>query len=157
MSRETVIGIDPDSKKYGIAIWIDGELRELLSLDTVELSVFLSENRYPNVKFVVEDVKINGFIYQQHTDNKSKGFAAMIAQSVGKCKQAQTVAEQFIRHNGYELILQKPTKGNWAKNKNMFTRITGWKGRSNEDTRSAAFLAFLYVKQTRVYHAKQNS
>ena len=43
-------------------------------------------------------------------------------------------AEQFLKHNGCEVILQKPTKGNWAKNKNMFVRITGWKGRSNEDT-----------------------
>lgn len=153
---EIVIGVDPDSKKYGVAVWVDGMLQSLLSINTVQFSEFVAAQQ-PGTKFVVEDVAANNFIYRQNTQGMNMAAANKVAQSVGRCKQAQIVAEQFIQHYEFELIRQKPTKGNWAKDRNMFERITGWKGQSNEDKRSAAFLAFLYVKQTVVYHARRSS
>ena len=157
---EIVIGIDPDAKKYGVAQYEDGKLIVLLSQTICE---FVSDlegiaNAYKNnqVKFVIEDVQSNSFMYARNR-NDNPGIAARMAQNVGMCKHAQQVAEDFIEHYGFELIRVKPSRDNWAKDKSRFERITGWKGRSNEDTRSAAYFGFLKVKRTRAYHDKSGS
>lgn len=149
-----VIGIDPDSKKYGLAGFLDGKISWLDSFDTVELVEWLGivKEKYGtlhDVTFVIEDVKANPFIYSRNQKN-SHAIAGNIAQKIGACKHSQTVAEQFIEKHGFKLIKQRPIKGNWAKNKTEFERVTGWTGRSNEDTRSAAYMAFLYCKGFKV-------
>lgn len=157
---EIVIGIDPDSKKYGIAVWVDGVLDDLQLMSIVDLVAWLKQlneswTQFENkVVFVVEDVKTNSFMYARN----SKGNQAMVskmAQNVGMCKHSQTVAEEFINYYGFKLIRVPPSKQNWAKDRKYFERITGWTKSSNEDNRSAAYFAFLHVKKTRAWHELQ--
>ena len=142
-----VIGIDPDADKYGYATYVDGVLLRLDRLSVVELAYDIATHRESDsaAVFVIEDVVANRFMYSRR-GIKNAAVATKIAQNVGQCKHAQIVAEQFVAHYGFPIIRQPPVSGNWAKNKTQFERVTAWSGRSNEDTRSAAFLAFLNLK-----------
>ena len=57
---------------------------------------------------------------------------------------------QWLDSLGVPYKLHKPQKGNWAKDKARFEKVTGWKGRSNEDTRSAAYFGFLEINKANV-------
>ena len=143
-----VVGVDPDSKKYGVAVYIDGDLFELLNLDIVAMVQFIRDR---SVDFyAVEDVKSNGFMYARN-NNKNKSVAMNIAQKVGQCKQAQAHLCEFLRAADQQIVPVGPKRGNWAKNKTIFEAATGWKGCSNEDTRAAAFIAWTAMHSTRAW------
>lgn len=143
-----IIGIDPDVNKYGIAVFEGAKLASLCNLDIVEFVEFIGPAS--DAIFVIEDVMFNSFIYQKNVQkcrnkNSQDSINAKIAQNVGACKHSQTVAELFIEKAGAKVVKIPPMPGNWAKDKERFERITGWKGRSNDDNRSAAFFAFTQV------------
>lgn len=138
-----VIGVDPDSKKHGIAIYKDGKLVELNEWGIVEL-IENSHTLRGNVLFSIEDVASQNFVYARNVN--SKAVQSNIAMKVGRCQQSQIEFQRMLDHLGFKYVLHKPQKGNWAKNKANFERITGWTKRSNEDTRSAAYFGFLAIK-----------
>ncbi len=143
---KTVIGVDPDSKAHGMAIYRDGQLTELCQMYLVDIFGALDHDpEFRGALWIVEDVNANKFIYSRNT--KSGPLGLRIAQDVGKVKQAQIELVRALESYGVEHKLVKPQKGNWAKNKKQFERVTGWKQRSNEDTRSAAYFGWLYAKK----------
>ena len=135
-----VVGVDPDSKAHGVAIYEDGKLVQLRQENLCSL---VSSGWFAGWAdlWVIEDVKANKFIYARNT--KKGAFGLSIAQDVGKVKQAQIELERFLEYHGQKVMLVKPQASNWAKDKEKFERITGWTKRSNEDTRSAAYFGFL--------------
>jgi len=141
-----VIGIDPDSKKHGVAIYEDGELVELNTWSLVDVMVFLMAKPYPTdtIIFSIEDVASQNFVYSRNVNSKS--VQSNIAMKVGRCQQAQIELQRLLDHLGCKYQTHKPQRGNWAKNKKQFEQVTGWTKRSNEDTRSAAFFGFLDIK-----------
>ncbi len=66
-----------------------------------------------------------------------------VGMSVGKCQQAQVELMRMLDFHGFKYELHKPQKGNWAKNKPLFEKATGWTARSNEDGRSASYFGYL--------------
>lgn len=140
------VGIDPDSHKYGVAVFKEGELTELLHLTLVELVQFIREREVD--MYAVEDVKSNAFMYSRN-NNGMRAAAMKIAQNVGQCKQAQQHACEFLEDAQKKIIFVKPQKGNWAKSKAIFEKATGWAGRSNEDTRAAAYIGWLAQSRLR--------
>lgn len=156
-----VLGIDPDSDKYGVAEYELVKdrfyLQALNSMNIVDMNIHfenITKQYNPeNVHCVIEDVKANTFqygrtmpVFKNKTHDQCIRLAFKLGQGPGKCMHSQTVAEQFIKYYGFNLIQQSPVKGNWAKNKAQFERVTGWNSRSNEDNRSAAFVAFLHLE-----------
>lgn len=148
---EIIIGIDPDSEKHGIAIYSDGVLIGLKSMNLVSLNLFATDlmetkHRYGNeLLFVIEDVCANKFVYARNNKG-NKAVTSKIAMAIGRCQQSQVELMRVLDHYGIKYKLIKPTKGNWAKDKSRFEMHTGWTGRSNEDTRSAAYFGFLGLK-----------
>jgi len=142
-----VIGVDPDSSKHGIAIYIDGKLKELQTLSLFQVTAkFLAPcGIYDDALWSIEHVNSNSFVYARNT-HASKAAQSKIAMSVGRCQQAQVELVRMLEAYGIEYKLIKPARGNWAKNKAQFEKITGWEGRSNEDTRSAAYFGWLALK-----------
>ena len=142
-----IIGLDPDAKKYGLAIYQNKKLTELKTMDTVEFVEYLAvlNKQKSSPTFVIEDVSANKFMYARGA--MSPAMMGKIAQNVGACKHSQQVAEQFIQHFKFALVRQPPTGGNWAKNAPLFKAVTGWTKLSSEDTRSAAFMAFLHLNR----------
>lgn len=138
-----VIGVDPDSSAHGVAIYIDGNLIELRKMTLMEMMGYILEMRsVHDIAVCVENVLATNVIYERNEQsNKSK--TAHIGNSVGRCQQSCIELLRMFDYCEIPYQLVKPTSGNWAKNKTMFQRVTGWRGKSNADTRSAAFFGFM--------------
>ena len=63
---------------------------------------------------------------------------------MGRCKQMQLEVEKIAEHFDIKIV-RYPVSSQWKNSagKKEFDRLTGWKGRSNEDTRSAAYFGYL--------------
>lgn len=141
MSR-VVWGVDPDSSGFPLARYVDGKLQSLGVLSVVEfVDAFRAASERPDL-LVIEDVQANRGIYARN-DVGSRKVAQQIAQRVGMCKQMQVVAVGIAEAYSVPVIAMRPTKHNWADRKMEFEAATGWTGRSNKDTRSAAYFGFL--------------
>lgn len=144
------IGVDPDTTKFGIAVFELGKLQYLYNWKLVNLINYLEpwlngdkhtgQKRRPH--FVIENVMAQNFVYSRNI-HKSKAVEKNIALKVGRCQQAQLEFMRILDHYECPYTLIKPTKGNWANNKAMFERITGWQGKSNPETRSAAYFGYM--------------
>jgi hypothetical protein len=138
-----VFGIDPDSGGFPLARYHNGALLDLQTVTTVQLVELFRESHSRPDLLVIEDVLANKGIYARN-DHGSRRFTQQISQRVGMCKQMQVVAMEVAEHYKVPVIAVRPTKHNWAKDKALFERLTGWAGKSNEDTRSAAYFGFLH-------------
>ncbi|HEC73132.1 MAG TPA: hypothetical protein ENI26_02030 [Methylophaga aminisulfidivorans] len=144
MSYRIVYGIDPDSDKHGVAIYVEGRLMELKAMSLMEL-IGAASTRKEDKLFSIEDVMANQFVYTRN-QKSSKAQQSKIAMHIGRCQQAQVELMRALDNLGIPYQLHKPQRGNWAKNKEQFRKVTGWDGRSNEDTRSAAYFGFLSLE-----------
>lgn len=143
-----VMGCDPDSAGFPVARFVGGKLQTLEVLSAAQFcEIFREAHSRPDL-FVIEDVQANKGIYARN-DVGGRKVAQQIAQRVGMCKQMQTVAIGIAEHYGVPVIAVRPTAANWADDKARFEAATGWTGRSNKDTRSAAYFAWLH----RHYHS----
>lgn len=149
MKPEYIIGIDPDARKSGVAIiQPSGSIVELQSM-TVSEVITLAKDMKKSV-FAIEDVNKHGAIYQ-HNRKGSQGVQARIAQNVGMVKAAGTMIAELIEdYTGRPPILAPLGLGAQAKrNAKLFNQLTGWEGKSNEDTRDAACIGRWVASQLR--------
>ena len=142
-----IIGIDPDSDKHGIAIYSHGILVDLKEWRLTDVIDFIKDDPDVDIMFSIEDVMANNFVYKRN-EKKSKKVQCEIARRTGRCQQSQVELVRMLDHYGIKRQLHKPMAGNWAKNKPLFEKVTGWQSRSNKDTRSAAFFGYLALQST---------
>ena len=134
-----IIGIDPDSKAHGVAVYLNGSLVRLQSMPLIDL-----------FKYVDEATRITGWDIEAHIEDVKARRAAWHgggvggAIDVGKCHQAQTEAERVFDYFKIKVVKHKISKL-WKSqaSKKQFEKVTGWKKPSNEDTRSAAYFGWL--------------
>lgn len=144
-----IIGIDPDSKAHGVAVYEDGVLIKLQSMSLMEFySLMLSLSHLEPVVHI-EDVNAVSAAFGARDKSRAGGISVKLkmAQHVGMCKQAQIEVERACESLGVKVVKHKISK-QWKSTKvgkPMFEKTTGWKGRSNEDTRSAAYFGWLGV------------
>lgn len=139
---DRVIGVDPDADRHGLSVFERGELK---SLTTGRLSDVLELARAVPCLLSIEEVTANTFVYKRN-DKGSRANVSKIAMAVGRCQQAQVELCRMLDQNQIPYVLHKPQSGNWAKNKALFEKVTGWTSRSNEDTRSAAYFGWLVAR-----------
>ena len=146
-----IIGIDPDSKAHGVAIYKNGKLTDLSNSTIVDMMEFLDAvSRLETVNFEVhiEDVCANNAVFMSPSKNTNKiAEAKARGRTLGMCQQSQTELERVFDYYGIEVIKHKISK-QWKSAKvgrPVFERITGWTKQSNEDTRSAAYFGWLGV------------
>lgn len=145
-----IIGIDPDSKAHGVSIYDDGKLLDLKNWLLCDLYVYLeSVKKYSldEIEVHIEDVCANNAVFiKQKKSYSGKDLAEVKARSrtLGKVQQSQIEIERVCEYFGIKVVKHKISK-NWkdANGKKQFKMVTGWKKRSNEDTRSAAYMGFL--------------
>lgn len=140
-----IIGCDPDSSKSGIAVYRNGKLSELSSLSLIDLYRWFELAKLSSnfeIELHIENVKGVSGIFSQRTNGENKGVALKMAQHVGMCKQVQTEIERIAEHFEVKVLHHQVSKM-WKKNKSQFEKVTGWTGRSNEDSRSAAWFGYL--------------
>ena len=145
-----IIGIDPDTKASGLAVYIKGNLHQLSSMPLIDIYDWLDINTprkgYSDIEIHIEDV--NG-ISSNAFSIKSRdpiGVKLKKAEHVGKCKQVQIEIERIAEHFGIKVVKHR-VSSSWKDQagKQAFGKITGWTGRSNEDARSAAYFGYLGV------------
>lgn len=140
-----VVGIDPDLKKSGVAVVSDGKLQTLDVLKLLDLIEFISEHKHC-AHFVIENVNHDKATYIRPGTNKN--VMQNISQKVGMVKAIGAVLEEILTDLGAEFTSMKPLRGSVKKAKNdaeLFNRMTGWEGKSNQDKRDAALLALSYT------------
>lgn len=141
-----IIGIDPDLRKNGVAIMENGEYKELVSLAFPRLLSLISDSESDEtVLFVVEDVNANKPTFSR--GRMSIAARDKISQNIGMVKGVGSVIVEMLDFFKCNYVLVKPLKGTLKQCKSkpeVFERLTGWKGRSNADTRDAATLIYRY-------------
>ena len=140
-----VVGVDPDSKAHGVAVFRDGRLVELLTCSLPSLRRWMDSQADVPMTFSIENVLAQNFVYTRNA-LANKAAHAQIALKVGRCQQSQTELMRELDDRGIPYQLHKPSGANWAANKTRFQHATGWTGRSNEETRSAAYFGWLAVQ-----------
>mgnify|MGYP006263835337 CR=1 FL=1 len=137
-------GIDPDSEAHGVAIFADRRLVALNKMNLMGLMECFRNNLVSGhaLTVVVENVLANRFMYDRN-DHARRAAATNIAMKVGRNQQAQIEVVRMCDFMGVPCKLIKPARDNWANDKARFERFTGWRERSNADTRSAAYFGFL--------------
>ena len=143
---KTIIGIDPDIVKSGLAVVRDNEILHLESLSFVDLVNAVSQVPYGKDGLVIkiENPEAIKPLFGAKTKNK-RAIREKICQDVGKCKATARLICEVLESKGY--IVQKikpltgPTKKQAKASADYFNKITGWTGRSNEDKRDAALIA----------------
>ena len=138
-----IIGIDPDSKAHGVSIYMNNELRHLFNFELLELMQYVEQCTESSdfIEVHMENVcGMNAVFRQRQKTNQAVNMK--MSNSVGKCQQSQIELERLFVHLDVKVIKHKISKM-WKKDKAQFEKVTGWKGRSNEDTRSAAYFGWL--------------
>lgn len=138
-----ILGIDPDSNKHGVSVYEDGKLIALECLSLMGLMGLMKSLVVDNdVEVHIEDVCANNAVFRTGGNAKVN---MSIARRLGMVQQSQSELERMLVR--FHIV---PTKHKiskmWKKDKAQFEKVTGWTGRSNEDTRSAAYFGFLGLR-----------
>jgi hypothetical protein len=134
----TLIGIDP-GKNTGIAIYRDGELRQLhtLSPDMIES---LLVRVHPDL-VVFEDSRKQSAVFSRGTNARA---TLKIARNVGEIDQLCRQIEEMCRRNGLESVGVSPLRKGAKVDSEQFAVVAGWTQRSNQHERDAAMVAHPY-------------
>lgn len=142
-----VIGVDPGSTKgHGVAVYQDGQLKDLLMLELMPLYELLKNIKgLGSVIVHIENVHGQRGVWHGYSQNK-KAFGKT-SENVGLCKWAQIEVERMCAHIGVDIVRHGVSSA-WKDNngKAQFEKVTGWNGQSNEDKRSAAYFGYIGLK-----------
>ena len=149
--NKIIIGCDPDSDKSGFAVYEDGELFYLECMPLIAIYQFIENElnfHSPDAfELHIENLNGNNSSAFNHRAKQSRQVQNKISEGVGKCKHAQTEIEKIAEHFGIKIVHHNvSSKWKNQQGKKEFEQITGWTGKSNEDTRSAAYFGYLGVK-----------
>ena len=156
--KEIIIGIDPDSDKHGVAGYSGGKLTHLKCMTLREIIELIIPLNRDDIEFHIENVCASNKIftssipgYRSMTKAKQEQSLQSRARKLGMCQQAQIELERELEHLNIPIVHHKISK-NWKDSKTgkaHLERNTGWTGKSNEDTRSAAWFGYLGVQMNK--------
>lgn len=140
-----VIGIDPDMRKCGVVECIDGDFKISFYTKKHYTTAALIEDIPCLLNlgyiFAIEDVNAVKTIYAKNRRG-NQAIQSRIAQNVGMVKAAGTILIDYIEHHGGKVVLVPPGIGKQTKkDAKLFSELTGYTGRTNEDTRDAYWIA----------------
>lgn len=143
-----IIGIDPDSCKHGVAIYVGEKLESLHNWQALDLFFYLSKNLDDrHFEIHIENVcAINATFSKAFVKNDRS--LTTISRSIGMCQQSQIEVERIAEHFKIKVV-KHPINKSWKDSKvgKKILKQLGWKGLSNENTRSAAYFGYVGVKQ----------
>ncbi|CAI3795787.1 hypothetical protein [Rheinheimera sp. MM224] len=138
-----VVGIDPDSKKHGVAWVCNGKIVDLMSMTTAALVQRLSmEATQHQLLIKLEDINAFKPVIQRPGQNRNQ--MLRIAQNIGAAKLAAVQVYEALTEAGLIVNMVNPlvkAMSGKAYKAPQFNRYTGWVGTSNADTRDAAMIA----------------
>ena len=135
-----VIGLDP-GLNAGIAIYEDGKLTELLTIEPINLADIFSHYSGEPLFIVFEDSRLQSHVW---VPSQSKGVAANIARKIGMVDAWCYMIERLCENYDIAYMRISPKAKGEKLNAEDFKRITGWKGKSNQHERDAAMVAWQF-------------
>lgn len=142
-----VWGVDPDSDAHGVAVYHKGDLIALGNLTHEQFRKKLAETDTAELIVSMEDVMSNTSTFRAGRA-KNKAVSSKMGHAIGRLYQSQKVLIEMLDDLGVRYVTYPPSSY-WKSQsgKRQFEKITGWTGRSNEDTRSAAYFGFLALRK----------
>lgn len=146
----TVIGIDPDADKSGVALLNVPERKlELSTLAFPALLDYLRTCKYECGSFVV--VVEAGWLEAKSNFHPHHGRRAeKIAKDVGRNQETGRKIAEMCRYWGIDVVEHHPLRKMWKGPGRKITHaelayFTGITGRTNQETRDAALIAWAYA------------
>lgn len=136
--NKVLIGIDPDTEKSGVAWYISKDSFRLFNLTFFELFDSLKDIETESLVYIEA-----GWLNKSNWHKVANGSAAINASIGLRTGANHEVGRKIIEMCEYleiEYVLVKPTKS--KVNSETFNKITGHKGRSNQEQRDACMLVF---------------
>lgn len=144
MSKTVWIGIDPDVKKSGVAVWKNNEL-DLQNLTFFELYETLSLQRdlaflYEHKLKVIVEAGWKNIKSNWHYNGNNKNVVSRIGAKVGANHETGKKIIEMCEHLGvdYEEYVPHQKKIDAV----AFALITGYKKRTNSEQRDAGMLVY---------------
>ncbi len=135
-----IIGIDPDTKESGVAIWDRREKSLWLGMKQFfGLFVFLNFYKSTIIKVVIEAGWLNKKS-NWHNERQGVGVAARIGKNTGANHETGRKIVEMCVYLDLKYELVKPTKS--KLNHADFVKLTKYKGQTNQETRDAGCLVF---------------
>lgn len=133
-----VIGIDP-GVNTGLAIWSRSQngLIECKSCSIVEAMWQLGNVRSTIALMVMEDARLRTWFGKSGRE---------VLLGAGSVRRDCSIWTEWAEHYGVPLKSISPQQKGAKLNADVFARITGWKGKTNEHARDAGVLAMLGAK-----------
>ena len=135
-----VIGLDP-GLNAGIAIYEDGKLTELLTIEPINLADIFSHYSGEPLFIVFEDSRLQSHVW---VPSQSKGVAANIARKIGMVDAWCYMIERLCENYDIAYMRISPKAKGEKLNAEDFKRITGWTGKSNQHERDGAMVAWQF-------------
>ena len=148
------IGIDPDSVAHGAAIAIDRKLTQLKCMTLYEIFMFVSSlPPEADIRFHIENTDKLKAVFSdkranlRRTGGNMESKTGEVGRKVGLVQQSQKELVKFLESMPRPIKIQLyPVSSAWKDSKSgavYMNRVWGYTGRSNEDTRSAAYFLSL--------------
>ena len=149
--NELIIGCDPDSDKSGWAVVKNGKLITVTCKSLVEIFEYFNGcKNHDKIELHIENVNGISAAFNARDKKSPLSVKLKMAQHVGMCKQAQIEIERIAEHFGVKVV-RHPVSKMWKDSKTgkaALKETFGYDGQSNEDTRSAAWFAYVGLRAT---------
>lgn len=144
MKPNIYIGIDPDVTASGVCVW-NSEKQEIMSLGTRSFwslyELLTSGKGRPNsdVMVVIDAGWLNKSNFHARAYENQR-VNAQIGERTGANHEVGKKIAEMCDFIGLSYQLHRPTHSKIKAE--YFTRVTGWKGRTNQELRDAAMLVY---------------
>jgi hypothetical protein len=137
-----LIGIDPDSRKSGVAFYCNGKIIKLFTIEFFDLCRCLRAANDNDLKMVyLEAGWLNKNNMHKTPPQASKAMCAKIGMNIGMNFQTGKLLAEYMDRNEIPYTLVRPTSS--KVDAKLFKKITGWDGgRTNPEKRDAAMLVW---------------
>lgn len=143
-----MIGIDP-GLQTGVALYRDGALDALLTLDPWDITAFLVHQHGARGinRVIFEDSRLQSHIFSAHKPGKrvlSHPEQLKVARNVGQIDGWCHVIFNVCAERGIVCHGISPANKGEKLDAKQFAAVTGWQGPSNQHGRDAAMVAWRY-------------
>lgn len=135
-----VLGLDPGINT-GVAIYEDGKLAELLTIEPINLADIFSHYSGEPLFVVFEDSRLQSHVW---IPSQSKGVAANIARKVGMVDAWCYMIERLCESYDIAYMRVSPKAKGEKLTSAQFQAITKWPGKSNQHERDASMVAWQF-------------
>lgn len=134
------IGVDPDVNKNGVGYWRPE--KKIFELENLTFFKLFDVIRYAKIRYNVTVIIDAGWLNKSnfHVTGTNKNVNGKIGERVGANHETGRKIAEMCDYLGVAYELHRPTRS--KVNKEVFEQITGYKGRTNQETRDAGMLVY---------------